>query len=118
VRAISGYGSQSAETAGTRSQSCLQNRVIAGPSVVFWLAARGPFTDEAATESYTADSIGCAVVWAVILIAVAATAATAKLHVHLLVFAGWTIGWASATIARYLYPPPKRRGVSARTFGV
>ena len=66
-------------------------------------------------NSYTAYSVGCAVVWAVILVAVAAAATTAKLHVFLLLFAGWTIGWASATIARYVYPPPKRRGVSAQT---
>jgi hypothetical protein len=25
-----------------------------------------------------------------------------------LVFAGWWIGWLSATIARAVYPPPKR----------
>ena len=68
-------------------------------------------------KSYTAYSISCAVVSTVILVALAAAGAAAKLHVFLLLFAGWTIGWASATIARYLYPPPKRRGVSARTFG-
>jgi hypothetical protein len=26
-----------------------------------------------------------------------------------LVFGGWVIGWTSATIARYIYPPPKTR---------
>jgi hypothetical protein len=26
----------------------------------------------------------------------------------LLVFFGWCIGWVSETIARYIYPPPKR----------
>jgi len=25
-----------------------------------------------------------------------------------LVFGGWTIAWVSTTIARYVYPPPKR----------
>jgi hypothetical protein len=29
-----------------------------------------------------------------------------------LTFAGWVLGWTSATIARYVYPPPKRRGPS------
>jgi hypothetical protein len=29
--------------------------------------------------------------------------------VILLVFAGWAIGWLSATIARVVYPPPKSR---------
>jgi hypothetical protein len=27
----------------------------------------------------------------------------------MMVFAGWVIGWLSATIARAIYPPPKRR---------
>lgn len=48
-------------------------------------------------NTYTAYSIGCAVVWAVLLTAVAAVATTAKLHVFLLLFAGWVIGWISAT---------------------
>jgi hypothetical protein len=60
-------------------------------------------------NTYTAYSIGCAVVWAAILAVVAATAKTGKLHKFLLVFAGWVIGWVSATIARYVYPPPKSR---------
>jgi hypothetical protein len=29
-----------------------------------------------------------------------------------LTFAGWVLGWTSATIARYVYPPPKSRGPS------
>jgi hypothetical protein len=39
-------------------------------------------------NTYTAYSIGCAVVWAVLLAAVAAGATTATLHVFLLVFTG------------------------------
>jgi len=58
-------------------------------------------------NTYTAYSIGCAVVWFVLLGTVAAWATTAKLHVYLLVFAGWVIGWISATIARFVYPPPR-----------
>ena len=46
-------------------------------------------------NTYIAYSIGCAVVWAVLLTAVAAGATTATLHVILLVFAGWVIGWIS-----------------------
>ncbi len=42
-------------------------------------------------RSYTAYSIGCALVWAVILVAVAAAATTAKLHIFLLLFAGWAM---------------------------
>jgi hypothetical protein len=60
-------------------------------------------------NSYTAYSIGCAIVWAGILAVVAAVAKTSKLDKFLLVFAGWVIGWVSATIARYVYPPPKSR---------
>jgi acid phosphatase family membrane protein YuiD len=29
-------------------------------------------------------------------------------HKFVLVFSGWVIGWLSATIARAVYPPPKR----------
>jgi hypothetical protein len=60
-------------------------------------------------NTYTAYSIGCAVVWAVILAVVATTDKTDTVHTVLLIFAGWAIGWTSATIARYVYPPPKSR---------
>jgi hypothetical protein len=56
-------------------------------------------------NSYVAYSIGCAVVWAVILTLVAVTFPD-RLHTFLLVCAGWVIGWISATIARSVYPPP------------
>jgi hypothetical protein len=48
-------------------------------------------------------------VWAVVLAIVATTGTTDTLHTFLLVFAGWVIGWTSATIARYVHPPPKSR---------
>ncbi len=60
-------------------------------------------------NTYTAYSIGCAVVWAVILAVVASEASKAKAHTFLLVFLGWVIGWLSATIARAFYPPLKSR---------
>ncbi len=59
--------------------------------------------------SYTAYSVGCAVVWAVILAALAATGKREKLRAVLPVCGGLWIGWTSATIARYVYPPPKSR---------
>jgi hypothetical protein len=59
--------------------------------------------------TYTAYSIGCAVVWAAILLASAATGGKEKLQRILPVFGGWWMGWTSATIARYAYPPPKSR---------
>ena len=61
------------------------------------------------SNTYTAYSVGCTAVWAVLLAVVAATAKTHTLHTILLVFGGWVIGWTSATIARYVYPPPKSR---------
>ena len=59
--------------------------------------------------SYTAYSVGCAVVWAVILGVVAARD-TEKFRTILPVFGGWWMGWTSATIARYVHPPPRPRG--------
>lgn len=59
-------------------------------------------------STYTSYSIGCAVVWTVILAVISAKADNATRHTFLLVFGGWAIGWLSATIARAVYPPPKR----------
>lgn len=59
-------------------------------------------------STYTGYSIGCAVVWTVILAVISAKADNATRHTFLLVFGGWAIGWLSATIARAVYPPPKR----------
>ncbi len=60
-------------------------------------------------DTYTAYSIGCAVVWALIWakLAVSSTAETRKRI--LLVSSGWWQGWLSATIARVVYPAPKKR---------
>lgn len=58
-------------------------------------------------KTYTAYSIGCAVVWAVILAAVASEASKETKRTFSLVFLGWGIGWLSATIAMVVYPPPK-----------
>lgn len=58
-------------------------------------------------STYTAYSIGCFIVWAV-LVAIGAARHTNTDHHVLLVFGGWVVGWLSATIARYVYPPPKR----------
>jgi hypothetical protein len=59
-------------------------------------------------KTYTGYSIGCAIVWAVILAVVAVTYPN-RLHTFLLIGAGWLIGWISATIARSVYPPPKAK---------
>jgi hypothetical protein len=63
-------------------------------------------------HTYTAYSIGCAVVWAVILGLVARTGNKDRRDIFNLVFLGWVSGWFSATIARAVYPPPKRRPVA------
>ena len=60
-------------------------------------------------KTYTAYSIGCAFVWAVILAGVASGASKETAHIFFLVFLGWVIGWLSATIARAIYPPPRLR---------
>ena len=60
-------------------------------------------------NTYTGYSIGCAIVWAAILAGISLGADTATRQKFLMVFAGWVIGWLSATIARAVYPPPKRQ---------
>ena len=59
-------------------------------------------------NTYTGYSIGCAIVWALILAGVSFGADGATRHKFMMVFGGWWIGWLSATIARAVYPPPKR----------
>ncbi len=58
-------------------------------------------------KTYTAYSIACALVWGAIL-ALVAVLYPDRLHTFLLVGGGWLIGWTSATIARSVYPPPRR----------
>lgn len=61
------------------------------------------------SHTYAGYSIGCAIVWAAILVGVLFATDTATRQKFLMVFAGWVIGWLSATIARAVYPPPKHR---------
>jgi hypothetical protein len=70
--------------------------------------AGGPSRMNRLRGTYTGYSIGCAIVWAVILAVVAVTHPD-RLHTFVVVCAGWLIGWLSATIARSVYPPPKPR---------
>lgn len=60
-------------------------------------------------STYTSYSVACAIVWAIVLAAVSSVADGTTRHTFLLVGGGWAIGWLSATIARAVYPPPKRR---------
>jgi hypothetical protein len=59
-------------------------------------------------NSYTAYSIGCAVVWAVILVATDRCADAQTRDKVRTTCGGWWMGWTSATIARVVYPPPKK----------
>lgn len=63
---------------------------------------------KATRKSYTTYGIGCAIVWAAILGILAALGEKEKLRKILPAFGGWWLGWTSATIARYVYPPPNR----------
>jgi hypothetical protein len=59
-------------------------------------------------NTYTGYSIGCAVVWAVLL-AIGRARLDAKNWNMLRVGAGgWWGGWLSATIARVAFPPPRK----------
>jgi len=58
--------------------------------------------------TYTSYSIGCAVVW-IVLLSVVAAVSPSRLHMFVVLCAGWVIGWISATIARSVYPPPKAK---------
>ena len=62
----------------------------------------------AQTGTYTVYSIAVGIVWAVILLLTSVLASPSKFHTILVVFGGFVIGWLSATIARYVYPPPKK----------
>ena len=57
-------------------------------------------------NTYMAYSIGYGVVWAAIL---ASVLRKDNFDNFLLAFVGWVSGWTSATIGRYVYPPPKSR---------
>jgi hypothetical protein len=60
-------------------------------------------------RSYWTYSIGSFAVWG-LLLKVAATKGSEETRKNslLLVFGGWAICWVSQTIARFVYPPPKR----------
>lgn len=61
------------------------------------------------SRTYLGYSIACAIVWAVILGTVWASAGDTTRHTFAVFFGGWVIGWLSASIARVVYPPPKPR---------
>ena len=59
-------------------------------------------------NTYTGYSIGCAAVWAVILLVAERRLDPQTRKTLRLACGGWWSGWTSATIARVIYPPPKK----------
>jgi len=58
--------------------------------------------------NYWTYSAGLAIAWAVVLILMLTIGGSTRAQSVLLTFSGFCIGWVSTTIARYIYPPPKR----------
>ena len=65
-------------------------------------------------RNYWIYSAGLAIAWAVVLILTRTIRGSEGAQSILLVFFGFCIGWVSTTIARYVYPPPKRWGLNRR----
>ncbi len=63
-------------------------------------------------RNYWIYSAGLVVAWAVVLTLAFTIRGWVDLEHVLWVFFGFCIGWVSTTIARYVYPPPKRWGTS------
>ncbi len=59
-------------------------------------------------RTYTAYSMGVGIVWAILLVLASLFDPAGRRNDIFLVFFGFAIGWVSATIARYVYPPPKK----------
>jgi hypothetical protein len=59
-------------------------------------------------NTYTGYSISCASVWAVILAVAQRRLDPRTRNALRLSCMGWWSGWTSATIARVIYPPPKK----------
>ena len=66
------------------------------------------------SKNYWGYSAGLAIVWGVRLLLALAVGDKQHVRTVLLVFFGFCIGWVSTTIARYVYPPPKRWGLNRR----
>ena len=59
-------------------------------------------------RNYWIYSAGLAIAWAIVLFLVLMIKGSESAQTTLLVFFGFCICWVSGTIARYVYPPPKR----------
>ena len=65
-------------------------------------------------RKYWVYSTGLAIAWSVVLLLALTIRGREGAQPILLVFFGFVIGWVSTTIARYVYPPPKRWGANSR----
>ena len=65
-------------------------------------------------RNYWIYSAGLAIAWSVVLLLTLVIKGTQSAQTLLLVFFGFCIGWVSTTIARYVYPPPKRWELNRR----
>jgi len=72
------------------------------------LLAEGGTSMNPRVRGYTAYSIGVTVVWAVLLLLAWMLDPSRRFDSIVLVFFGFAIGWLSATIARIVYPPPRK----------
>jgi hypothetical protein len=67
-------------------------------------------------KSYKTYSVGCAIAWIGVLLAVRKRGDSATVRRVNLFCCGWWMGWLSATIARSVYPPPESAvAIGART---
>jgi hypothetical protein len=74
-----------------------------------------PFLRPGRMNTYTAYSIGFFATWAVFLAVVAPMASGRTREYIFSIFGGCVIGWTSATVARVVYPPPKKRRTAGPT---
>jgi hypothetical protein len=65
-------------------------------------------------RNYWCYSAGTAIAWAVEMILIRTIRGREGAQLNLLVFYGFCIGWVSTTIARYIYPQPKRWELNRR----
>jgi hypothetical protein len=59
-------------------------------------------------------SIGLAIAWTIVVTLTLTIRGRQGAQSIVFVFLGFCIGWVSTTIARYVYPPPKRWGTNQR----
>lgn len=59
-------------------------------------------------RTYTAYSIGTTIVWGLVLLVAWLIDPSSARDTFWLVSLGFFLGWLSATIARVVYPPPKK----------